>query len=311
MTRHVSGLTAEHCAVGLVAAASHLNVDPLSVFDGRKAPRATAVRQAVASAVIGSVGKMPGLTLNIARVFHVQANRLAPCEISRAGISIGLQLQIITGMAAAGFDPAALSLGTETRVRALVVAKPRPARLAVTDLTGRSARCAERLLKSFNAGEMTLNVVRDQLQQRMVEEGFSAAQCPAFRDLHDAAKALPKPKAEPKVEAPAAKPLPGRKGVVVIDELRQADDLAERVEAMRAESARRAKRLNVEPEPTPKRIPDIIYGDTQAKPLDLGAGDLALVAACVAQGGFPRAVEIKPGVTVWADHADQIWKFRP
>ena len=102
-----------------------------------------------------------------------------------------------------------------------------------------------------------------------------------------------------------------REKAVVPNDQAHAEVLAKRVSVMRTASARRAERMTVEPEPAPTRIPDIVYGDTQAKPLDLGAGDLALVAACVAQGGFPRAVQVRPGVTVWADHADQIWKFRP
>ena len=311
MSRHVSGLTAEHCAVGLIASATHFGIDPLNVFDGRKAKRSTAARQAVASAIVGSVGKMPGLTLKIAHIFHLRANRLAPCEISRAGISISLQLQIITGMAAAGFDPAALSLGNETRVRALVVAKPRPARLDVAALAGRSARCARRVLEAFNAGELTLNAAREQLQQRMVGEGFSPAQVPSIRDLHQAAKALPKPQAktEPAPQAPAP-----TMGDLSFDTPKVATApeiiLAGRIEAMTTQGERRARKM-AEDLLTPARKPDVQYGPHTAPPLDLGDGDRKLVAACVAQGGFPRAVLVKPGVTVWADHADTPWRFRP
>ncbi|WP_299174382.1 hypothetical protein [uncultured Brevundimonas sp.] len=85
--------------------------------------------------------------------------------------------------------------------------------------------------------------------------------------------------------------------------------LAERVEAMRAAAQRRPYRPVLEPDPV--RMPDVRYGVHTSKPLDLGCADEDLVRACLAQGGFQRAVLIKPGVTVWADHADMPWRFRP
>ena len=83
-----------------------------------------------------------------------------------------------------------------------------------------------------------------------------------------------------------------------------------KAKAMTAQGERRARKM-AEDLPAPARRPDVHYGPHTAPPLDLGDGDRKLVAACVAQGGFPRAVLVKPGVTVWADHADTPWRFRP
>lgn len=45
-----------------------------------------------------------------------------------------------------------------------------------------------------------------------------------------------------------------------------------------------------------------------APPLSLGR-DRDLVAACLALGGFPRAVRLADGRTVWASHDDRPWRF--
>lgn len=338
MTRHISGLTAEHCAAGLVYAALHFGIHPSKVFETGKPRKAGVSRMAVASAVIAAAPVIPGLTQNIARLFRVTPNKIAPSGLSSSRIDAALQARIVAAMSAAGFDPMAVALVGAAPMPSST-ASPRksrstlqPARLAVDAIPGDAGVCAKRWLRTFNAGELTLNLVRSRLQNRMARQGLDEALCPTLSELHRAAKALRRADAAEKPPAGAERnetkkehggtsakvaasgnpsPLRTQEGAVVRDDLAHAEVLAKRVSVMRTASARRAERLSFEPEPAPKRIPDIVYGDTQAKPLDLGAGDLALVAACVAQGGFPRAVQVRPGVTVWADHADQIWKFRP
>ncbi|WP_333896238.1 hypothetical protein [Brevundimonas aurantiaca] len=288
------GLSADHCAAGLVAAARHYKVDPLKVFGGRETPRAAMARKTVAAVVLSAETKPRGLTRAVARVLALGPNALSPYGLARDVASEALNTAADV-MRRAGFDPSALEIASERSAaewRAQTERAPRP--YSVEDLPPPVRQPLERWLKAFNAGEMTLNIVKLRLTGAMVKAGLDEALSPSFPALHRAAKTLRQKAAEDRAPAPAATV--------------QAQ-LTERVEAMRAAAARRVYRPVLEPDPV--RMPDVRYGDRDSRPLDLGESDQKLVAACVAQGGFPRAVQIKPGVTVWADHADLPWRFRP
>lgn len=104
------------------------------------------------------------------------------------------------------------------------------------------------------------------------------------------------------IEAPAVVPTPGplngRQGVVILDELAWAE-----------RPVRTAKTTRRIVEAAPTRTADVHYGHGVARPLELGEGDRRLVQACLSQGGFPRAVSLPSGVTVWASHDDKPWRF--
>ncbi|WP_447941220.1 hypothetical protein [Brevundimonas mediterranea] len=314
--RRLSGLTADQCAVGLVAAARRLSVDPLEVFGGRQVRCATMVRQAVGVVVIGGAARSPGLTNAVARILAIRLIRLAPSSL-KAEKMLAASQDAALAMFEAGFNPDAVNVGCEPKPRtarrrpAPAAAphwpEPAPRRFEVETLPEPVRLKLERWLKAFNVGEMTLNLVKLRLMAAMTVAGLDEALCPLFPALQRAAKVLRQKAADQKppitvraVETAQVETLPTPDGL---------GELAERVEAMRAAAARRVYRPVLEPEPV--RMPDVRYGALDPKPLDLGAADGRLVAACVAQGGFPRAVQIKPGVTVWADHADRPWRFRP
>ncbi|PZO05428.1 MAG: hypothetical protein DCF29_07970 [Alphaproteobacteria bacterium] len=319
--RRLSGLTADQCAVGLVAAARRLSVDPLEVFGGRQVRCATMVRQAVGVVVIGGAARSPGLTNAVARILAIRPIGLAPSSL-KAEKMLAASQDAALAMFEAGFNPDAVNVGCEPKPRtarrrpapAAAPHRPEPAprRFTVETLPEPVRLKLERWLKAFNAGEMTLNLVKLRLMAAMTAAGLDEALCPLFPALQRAAKVLRQKAAEvAKLGAAvaAAPPVAALPPAPVVKIAAYAE-LAKRVEAMEAQAAIPTRRP-VDDAPAPQRMPDIIYGDTQAKPLDLGAADGRLVAACVAQGGFPRAVEIKPGVTVWADLSDKPWRFRP
>lgn len=290
--RRLSGLTADQCAVGLVVAARSLGVEPLQVFGTRGVRRAAMARKAVAAVVLSAETRPRGLTLAVARVLALRPTAIAPSGLEREGAKTPVFEAVASAMARAGFDPAAIGVGCEpkapkTGAKARPTASPR--HYTVETLPEPVRQPLERWLKAFNAGEMTLNLVKLRLLAAMTKAGLDEALCPPFPALHRAAKTL--------------------RGQATEDRAAQQAQMTERVEAMRAAAARRVCRPALEPDPA--RMPDVRYSAQDSKPLDLGAADGQLVKACVAQGGFPRAVQIRPGVTVWADHADMPWRFRP
>lgn len=298
MTRRLSGLTPDPLAAGLVVAAHHYGVDPLKVFSGRKVRHASRAVQATASALIGALEPREGLVAAVARVFGVMSpTRLAPCELQRAEITPDLQETILQAMLGAGLIPQAVAL-----VDRPVAARPtpkkkapvQPAPLAIEALPPFVRNCVGRWLKAFNAGELTLNLVRDRLQKRMIKEGLDDALCPSLQTLHRAARAQRQAEAEAEArraepEAPAVVPTPrpfnGRQGVVILDELARAE-----------RPVRTAKTTRRIVEAAPTRAADVHYGHGVARPLELGEGDRRLVQACLSQGGFPRAVALPSGV---------------
>lgn len=301
--RRLSGLTADQCAAGLVAAARSLGVEPLQVFGTRGVRRAAMARKAVAAVVLSAEAKPRGLTQAVARVLALRPTGIAPSGLGREGATSAVFEAVASAMTRAGFDPATVGVGCEPKA-SKTGAKPAqtvtPCHYTMETLPDPVRQPLQRWLKAFNAGEMTLNIVKLRLLAAMTKAGLDEARCPPFPALHRAAKTLRRQAAD---QADTAAKLD-----VTTDRAAQAQ-LAERVEAMRAAAERRVYRPALEPDPV--RIPDVRYGANDTKPLDLGAADGQLVEACVAQGGFPRAVEIKPGVTVWADHADRPWRFRP
>lgn len=338
MTRRLSGLRPDPLAAGLVVAARHYGVDPLKVFSGRKVRYASRAVQATASALIDALEPREGLVSAVARVFGVMSpTSLAPCGLRRAKITPALQDTILEAMLGAGFrgdavtliDAPSLSRGrvgpksvpaqagscgfdsrplhqdADTPAEHPAPAKPAP--LAIEALPPFVRNCVGRWLKAFNAGELTLNLVRDRLRKRMIKEGLDDALCPSLQTLHRAARAQRQAEAEARraePEAPAVVPTPrpfnGRQGFVVLDELARAE-----------RPVRTAKTTRRIVEAAPTRAADVHYGHGVARPLELGEGDRRLVQACLSQGGFPRAVALPSGVTAWASHDDKPWRFCP
>ena len=308
MTRRLSGLTPDPLAAGLVVAARHYGVDPLKVFSGRKVRHASRAVQATASALIGALEPREGLVTAVARVFGVMSpTRLAPCELKRAEITPDLQETILEAMLGAGLIPQAVALVDRPGTAKPTPRKPAPTPLAIEALPPFVKNCVGRWLKAFNAGELTLNLVRDRLRKRMIKEGLDDALCPSLQTLHRAARAQRQAEAEARraePEAPAVVPTPrpfnGRQGFVVLDELARAE-----------RPVRTAKTTRRIVEAAPTRAADVHYGHGVARPLELGEGDRRLVQACLSQGGFPRAVALPSGVTAWASHDDKPWRFCP
>lgn len=132
MTRRLTGLTADHCAVALVTAARIYGVEPLSVFDGRKVRYSTKVRQCVGAALLATQSAKPGLVQAIARVVALAPVRLAPVEVARAKVTVEDRITVVDALRAAGLEPRALRLIAEDSAEPALVCqtparRPKPA----------------------------------------------------------------------------------------------------------------------------------------------------------------------------------------